>query len=296
MKKLLTIATAFFFSACIGVSAIESTYAYRDTGSISIELEQGEEGTSVSNVEFELIKVADINDGLYEFTEEMETEDIDLNKIETSEELQETAIVLSTQADEKKIEGIKEKTDEKGFLKFDDLDVAIYLLRPSDYAKYEYVQPTLIAVPTYEEGVQNSMEFDITVIPKHTPFKVEISKRDITTSEELEGAHLQVKDADGNIIDEWISGKEPHMIKNLYCGHDYILTETIAPEGYSIAQSINFTVEETGEVQKVTMYDELLPKKVKTGDDMTITGYALLAGGAAIIGLGTVYNRRRKAR
>ena len=216
MKKLLTIATAFFFSACIGVSAIESTYAYRDTGSISIELEQGEEGTSVSNVEFELIKVADINDGLYEFTEEMENEDIDLNKIETSEELQETAIVLSAQADEKQIEGIKEKTDEKGFLKFDDLDVAIYLLRPSDYAKYEYVQPTLIAVPTYEEGVQNSMEFDITVIPKHTPFKVEISKRDITTSEELEGAHLQVKDADGNIVDEWISGKEPHMIKNLY--------------------------------------------------------------------------------
>ena len=296
MKKLLTIATALFFSACIGVSAIERIYAYRDTGSISIELEQGEKGTSVSNVEFELIKVADINDGLYEFTEEMENEDIDLNKIETSEELQETAIVLSTQADEKQIEGIKEKTDEKGFLKFDDLDVAIYLLRPSDYAKYEYVQPTLIAVPTYEEGVQNSMEFDITVIPKHTPFKVEISKRDITTSEELEGAHLQVKDADGNIVDEWISGKEPHMIKNLYCGHDYTLTETIAPEGYSIAQSINFTVEETGEVQKVTMYDELLPKKVKTGDDMTITGYALLAGGAAIIGLGTAYNRRRKTR
>ena len=74
-------------------------------------------------------------------------------------------------------------------------------------------------------------------------------------------------DKDGNNIDEWTSGKEPHMIKNLNVGESYTLIEETAPQGYKIAESIDFKIEDTGAIQHVVMYDEHLPVKVKTGDD-----------------------------
>lgn len=109
--------------------------------------------------------------------------------------------------------------------------------------------------------------------------KIEISKQDITTKKELEGAKLKVNDKDGKVIDEWTSGKQPHMIKNLTAGETYTLTEVIAPKNYKVAESIQFTVKDTGVAQKVVMYDELLPvaKKVKTGDDTCINYYVVIA-------------------
>lgn len=109
--------------------------------------------------------------------------------------------------------------------------------------------------------------------------KIEISKQDITTKKELEGAKLKVIDKDGKVIDEWTSGKQPHMIKNLTAGETYTLTEVIAPKNYKVAESIQFTVKDTGVAQKVVMYDELLPvaKKVKTGDDTCINYYVVIA-------------------
>ena len=109
--------------------------------------------------------------------------------------------------------------------------------------------------------------------------KIEISKQDITTKKELEGAKLKVIEKDGKVIDEWTSGKQPHMIKNLTAGETYTLTEVIAPKNYKVAESIQFTVKDTGVAQKVVMYDELLPvaKKVKTGDDTRINYYVVIA-------------------
>ena len=120
---------------------------------------------------------------------------------------------------------------------------------------------------------------DITLSLVDEITKVEISKLDITTNKELPGAHLQVMDKDGNIVDEWISGLESHMIKNLVVGETYTLKETIAPDGYKIAQSINFTIQDTGKVQKVVMYDEVLPSSggVKTDDDNNITTMVIVA-------------------
>ncbi|OUQ01172.1 hypothetical protein B5E92_15115, partial [Erysipelatoclostridium sp. An15] len=122
--------------------------------------------------------------------------------------------------------------------------------------------------------------------------KVEISKQDITTQKELEGAHLQVKDKNGNIVDEWVSGKEPHIIKNLTVNETYTLIETIAPVNYQIAQSIQFTIEDTGDVQNVVMYDELMPvaKNVKTSDDNNM----LLFGTVCLISLAGVIAIARK--
>ena len=108
--------------------------------------------------------------------------------------------------------------------------------------------------------------------------KVEVSKQDITTKKELEGAKLKVTDKDGKVIDEWTSGKQPHMIKNLTIGETYTLTEVIAPKNYKVAESIQFSVKDTGVAQQVVMYDELMPiiKKTKTGDNTPIAPYLVV--------------------
>ena len=124
--------------------------------------------------------------------------------------------------------------------------------------------------------------------------KIEISKQDITTKKELEGAKLKVTDKDGKVIDEWTSGKQPHMIKNLTAGETYTLTEVIAPKNYKVAESIQFTVKDTGVAQKVVMYDELLPvaKKVKTGDDTRINYYVVVAA-LSLIAFSLLFIRKK---
>jgi len=282
IKKFMIFAVTLLSAVGI-ISTVSTVDAYSETGSITVALEDGVAGTSTEGVEFELIQVGNVVDGLYEYTEDFSDEKTDLNKVEKADEMEELAIRLNKIANENKIAGISDITDNTGKLVFKELKVGIYLLRVTDYNEYEYVEPTLISIPTYDEDVQNSMNFDVTVIPKHTPFKVSVSKQDITDHKELEGAHLQVTDEKGNIVDEWISGKEPHMIQNLFCNHTYTLTETIAPKNYKVAQSINFKVEESGKIQKVVMYDELLPVKVKTGDNTNIGIYAVAGLGTAVL-------------
>ena len=141
---------------------------------------------------------------------------------------------------------------------------------------------------TAEEGKDTSLSMT------DEDTKIEISKQDITTKKELEGAKLKVTDKDGKVIDEWTSGKEPHMIKNLTAGETYTLTEVIAPKNYKVAESIQFTVKDTGVAQKVVMYDELMPvvKKVKTGDNSQIAFYMILAGLSICI-LGVIYAKKK---
>lgn len=141
---------------------------------------------------------------------------------------------------------------------------------------------------TAEEGKDTSLSMT------DEDTKIEISKQDITTKKELEGAKLKVTDKDGKVIDEWTSGKQPHMIKNLTAGETYTLTEVIAPKNYKVAESIQFTVKDTGVAQKVVMYDELMPvvKKVKTGDNSQIAFYMILAGLSICI-LGVIYAKKK---
>ena len=90
--------------------------------------------------------------------------------------------------------------------------------------------------------------------------KVRISKQDVTTGKELPGATLQIIDENGNVVEEWVTTNEPHMIEGkLIAGKEYTLKEIIAPEGYEIASEIKFTVNADGTVTEVVMYDELTP-------------------------------------
>lgn len=88
-----------------------------------------------------------------------------------------------------------------------------------------------------------------------------VSKKSVTTQEELPGAHLKVTDKNGTVKDEWVSTTESHTIKGLTVGETYTLTETIAPDGYATSSSVDFTVLDGGKTTEVVMYDDVTKYK-----------------------------------
>lgn len=128
--------------------------------------------------------------------------------------------------------------------------------------------------------------------------KVRISKRDITTGEELPGATLQIIDENGNVVEEWVSADEAHLVEGkLIAGKEYTLRETIAPDGYEIANEISFTVNEDGSVTEVVMYDELTPKTTTpyTGDNHNdFAAFAMLGAASVIIAILIITKKGKK--
>lgn len=123
--------------------------------------------------------------------------------------------------------------------------------------------------------------------------KTDISKVDATTGEEIEGAKLTLTDKEtGAVIDSWISAKEPHRITGLAVGKTYILHEESAPQGYLIANDVEFTVLDSAEVQKVVMKDELAPVVVQTGDSSHVELYAILT--VLSLGVAVLYIHSKK--
>ena len=100
------------------------------------------------------------------------------------------------------------------------------------------------------------MEDDVT--------KVQISKKDITTKEELPGAFLELYDGQGKLLESWVSTDTPHYIERLPIG-TYRLTERKAPEGYACAKDVVFRVLDTDEIQTVVMEDDV--EKEKTPEE-----------------------------
>ena len=132
-----------------------------------------------------------------------------------------------------------------------------------------YVIATDIEFEVFADGTIKIRNVDFTAISEDgNPLivmvddttKVKISKRDITTDKELPGATLQIIDENGNVVEEWVSADEAHLVEGkLIAGKEYTLREIIAPDGYEIANEIKFTVNEDGSVTEVVMYDEHTP-------------------------------------
>ena len=128
--------------------------------------------------------------------------------------------------------------------------------------------------PPEKYATSESIEFEVkadlsvqTVEMKDAPIQVEVSKKDITNGDELPGAHLQVIDVNGEVVEEWDSTTEPHML-SLAVG-TYTLVETIAPEGYATASAITFEVKDTAEIQKVEMFDDITKLLISKTDITT---------------------------
>lgn len=164
-KKLITaVFTVFlFFISITAVSALD------EVGSITVNLEEGKRGTSVKNVELELIKVGDVVNGQYLFIDDLQDIEIDLNTLKTAENMKNAANTISKNTVSKNIVGIRKTTNDYGTVKFDQLEKGVYLLQATDINKYENIVSTLISVPAFNNESKNSMNYDISIVPKHSP-------------------------------------------------------------------------------------------------------------------------------
>ena len=132
----------------------------------------------------------------------------------------------------------------------------VYALEPGEYVLHEEQAPTeqgYVRAEDVKFVVEETVDVQkVKMEDDHT--KVSISKTDITDGKEIEGAKLQILDQDGEVVESWTTGEE-HLIEYLPVG-TYTLHEEAAVDGYIVANDVEFTVEETGEIQKVKMEDE----------------------------------------
>ena len=97
---------------------------------------------------------------------------------------------------------------------------------------------------------------------------IEVSKVDIADGEELSGATIQIlrkldeneaksdektyvtiNEVEYEVVEEWVSEKnKTHVVEGLLTGTEYILHETVAPEGYDITVDTTFSIDENGNV------------------------------------------------
>ena len=135
------------------------------------------------------------------------------------------------------------------------------------------VQDIVMAKPIEEQvNFGGGLTFDLATN------KTTISKVDITTEKELPGATLTIKDSSGNVVEQWVSTDKPHVIDALPEGK-YTLEETIAPDGYIRAESIEFEVV-NGKATTVVMKDDYTKLKISKID---ITSKEELPGATLVI-------------
>ena len=177
-------------------------------------------------------------------------------------------------------------------------------LLPGTYTLHEELAPEgyLVASDVEFEVAEGVRVTRVEMVDDCT--RVDAEKVDAATGEPLAGATMQVVDAEGEVVEEWVSDEGPHRIEALVPG-EYVLRETEAPEGYELAEDVPFTVEETADVQAVTMADEALPGTApgttpgglpQTGDWSWLVPAACAAGAAACVSGAIALGSRRRAK
>lgn len=163
-------------------------------------------------------------------------------------------------------------TDENGNLVIPDLEYG-------DYKLYEVTAPDGY-IPD-KEGIE--FDKDGNIIPTNPNIdgdgnhlneitQTEFSKVDLTDSKELPGAKISVRDKEtGEIVDEWTSTEDSHVIKGLTYGKTYIMREDLTPIGYVTASEIEFTVTEDHKIgdNKITMFDDVTKVTINKLDKIT---------------------------
>ena len=140
----------------------------------------------------------------------------------------------------------------------------VYGLAEGSYILHEELAP-------YEEGYVSAADvvFEVSegggvgkVEMEDEYSKIDISKTDLTTGEEIPGATLQIIDKDGKVLEEWLTDGEPHRVEKLPVGEELTLREISAPDGYLVAEEVKFMLEDTMEIQKAEMKDDYLYGKM----------------------------------
>jgi len=166
-------------------------------------------------------------------------------------------------------------------------------LKPGKYTLSETIAPEGFELSTetikFEVKKDGKVEKVVMYNVPEKEIVVSISKKDITTKEELPGATLVVRDSKGKELYKWVSGEEPYIIKGIKEGK-YTLEETIAPEGYKLStEKISFEVKKNGVITEVVMFNTPVETEIvevpATGMNATTLSYIF---GGLVIMMGSV--------
>lgn len=100
---------------------------------------------------------------------------------------------------------------------------------------------------------------------------VEVVKNDVN-GKAVEGAEFTVFDKDGEVVDSWTTGTEPHKVTGLTEGETYTLEEVYAPEGYVRALPITIEVTKDKENQTYTVVNKQVEFRKVDVDGNILTG------------------------
>ena len=106
------------------------------------------------------------------------------------------------------------------------------------------------------------------IVMEDVPIEIMVQKS-TPSGEAVSGAKLYVESTDGTRIDAWVSEESPHKIdaSKLESGKTYRLVEAEAPEGYHLAEPVEFTVAEAAQKPvTITMEDKPIDLKVLKKD------------------------------
>lgn len=145
-------------------------------------------------------------------------------------------------------------TDEKGEIYVDDLPLGMYAWQETR-ALDGYVKDDNTYTFTLDQKNDTQKIYVHKEELKNQQTKTHVRKMD-KNGDMIKGAELQLLDRDGTIIEEWISGDTPHLIKGLLVDGTYILREKLAPDEYVQSKDVTFTVKNTTDIQEVKMYDK----------------------------------------
>ena len=118
---------------------------------------------------------------------------------------------------------------------------------------------------THEDPKDKSQTF--TVLPKEEVEKEVVFSKVNVGGEEIAGAKIQIKDAQGNVVKEWTSKAGQSETIKLKAG-TYIFHEEAAPNGYLKVTDITFEVDEQG---KVTVKNADGNEVKANGNKLTVT-------------------------
>ena len=148
---------------------------------------------------------------------------------------------------------------------------------------------------THEDPKDKSQTF--TVLPKEEVEKEVVFSKVNVGREEIAGAKIQIKDAQGQVVKEWTSKAGQSEIIKLKAG-TYIFHEEAAPNGYLKVTDITFEVDEQGKVtvknangnevkaneNKLTVTDKTEPVVPPTPGEKEVLFSKVNVGGEEIAG------------
>ncbi len=137
---------------------------------------------------------------------------------------------------------------------------------PKGYVKTDGIISTQI-IDSNNQGQSVNVLKDVVDNEKLITVEVDkVSEETTGVKTKIGGAIMQLKKADGTVIETWTTEKDKSKVfKGLEAGK-YILHEKKAPAGYVTAKDIEFEVSAVSEVQKIEMIDEITSTRFEKKD------------------------------